>query len=374
MKKIISLLLILVMLISFCACEHTSDEEIAIAGGESDKISEITPEQEQTQEVQTPTENTEQKQEAQTPTDNTETKQEPNENIQKQEQTKTEAQKPVEEQPAAALKYPELQELNQQLQKEFGLEGKGYPTDVYLQEYLPLKLGYVTKETNENNVCYYRATKDFITKEPITEQMIEAAREYPYDEYEIYRHNCHKLGNYIPGEYDGYQIYNRKDFDSMLSYIEKLTENDFIVKGHFEPSYGTAYSYYEAKNSSSGSNIYPNEYTLHNFVIEKIYTDNCEYKVGDTIEVATRGTVSQSVNGFYNAASATGGLDYRYVNFKNASLEERTFILSVRPKAKEGKYSDIHRLSNIRQNVYEDIPDIDNDRHNLSREILAKYN
>ena len=371
MKKIICLLLAILMFISFSACKRapdtTGDEEVAVAGGESEKITE----EDQKKETQSPAENSEQ-------TDN----QQPEKETQKQQVTETnkeqitntETKKPI-EQEVPTLKYPEFQELNKQLQKEFNLEGKGYPTDVYLQEYLPLKLGHVTKKTKEDGTCFYNAQKDFITKEPITEQMIEAASKYPYGEYEIFDADYHKLRNYLPGEYDGFQMYSRDDFDSMLSYMEKLTEGDFIVKGHFEQSYGTSWIYHNTGYQGFTYNNYTEDaYTIHNFVIEKIYTDNCEYKVGDTIEVATYGTVSQSVDGFYKAASSTGGSDYRYINFKNASLEERTFVLSVTPKAKEGKYSDIFRIGYIQQNVYENIEYGDEDKNTLAKEILAKYN
>ena len=367
MKKIISLLLILVMLISFSACKrapaNASDQEIAVAGGESDKVSESKPE-EQEQEVQTPTENTEQK-DTQTPTEST---------AQKQEKNDAEAQKPVEQTPTVTLKYPELQALNQQLQKEFGLENKGYPTDVYLQEYLPLKLGHVKKETYENKTSYYKATKNFVTKEPITEQMLEAASKYPYGEREEFHFNNSSLGNIIPSDQSGFLIYNRDDYDSVLSYVEEFIKDDCIVKGYFKQSYGTACVYYNVENrlSSTRCNYKTDEFTIYDFVIEKIYTDNCEYKVGDVIEIAFPGTVMQDVTGFYRATATRG--DFSYNNFKNASLEDRTFIISFKPKNEDSKFGNILRLSNIRQNVYQNIPDIDNDDYKLSREILAKYN
>ena len=382
MKKIMYLLMILTLLVTFSACKRspgtTGQEEVAVAGSKNENLSE------EQQDTQTPTESPKQeqaetkdtpKQEQVETKDTQKEEQAETKDTQKEEQSSDVKVEQPAEQEGLQLKYPQSQELNKQLQKEFGLEGKNYPTDVYLAEYLPLKLGFVTKEIDQGTP-FYKATKDFVAKEPITKEMVEAASQYPYGQYDIFDDNYHILRNYIPSEYDGFQMYNRDDFDSMLSYMEKLVEGDYIIKGHFEQSYGTAYAYYNAQESRiplTHSNYTTDEYTIHNFVIDKVYTDNCELKAGQTIEVATYGTVLQAPDGFYKAASSTGGSSYRYVNFKNASLEERTFVLSVTPKAKEGKYSDIMRISNIRQNVYENISDDQSDENNLKREILAKY-
>ena len=207
---------------------------------------------------------------------------------------------------------------------------------------------------------------------PITEQMVEAAAEYPYGRYEYFDAGFCKLRNVILSKAS---TYDEKEYKNILEYTENfLSDETFVIRGHFEPSYGTAYAYYNVDEKVTDAfNYNIDQFTLHNFVIEKVYTDNCEYKVGDIIEIGIEGTVMQQYDGFYSAASYTGGSLYRYVNFKNATLEERTFVLSVKPKNKAGKYSDIMRLDLIRQNVYENIPDDKSDENNLKREILAKY-
>ena len=389
MKKIISLLLIIAMLFSISACKRSdTDDDVAVAVGESDKAESKTEEQENTEDDvpaspqnQDDTQAEENKTESEKPVQQ-ENKTETQESLQEenktetqepsQEEDKTEAETPAHQQ-ATTLKYPELQELNKQLQREFALEGKNYPTDVYLSEYLPLKEGLVTKKSKGDGTYYYQAQKDFVTKEPITEQMIEAAKEYPYGENEVFNPDNSRLVNHIPSSEEGFLMYNRDDYDSPLAYVEEFIKNDYVIKGHFEQSYGTAYAYYDVDGMSVSNrcNYKTNEYTLHNFVIEKVYTDNCEYKAGDVIEIAFPGTVLQAINGFYRATATRG--QYTYKNFNNATLEERTFILSVMPKNEQSIYRDIVRVSNIRQNVYEQVPDRDDEDDVLSREILEKY-
>ena len=325
MKKIAALLLIMAMLITVSACKRvdTEDDAVVIAGGEGDKAESVPEEQEKETES-----------EAFAPAQ----KQEQDSTQETLEQDENKEEKPLQEEP----------------------------------DYLPLKEGYVTKQTTADGTVY-RAQSDFIIKEPITEQMVKAAVKYQYGENESLDPDNRYLTNRIPYDNAGFPIHSREDFDSILAYVEELTKNDYVVKGHFEQSYGTSYTYNEVDRVPEGSrcNYKTTGYTIFNFVIETVYSENCEYKAGDVIEIALPGTVYQGADGIYRATAARG--EYAYHHFKNATLEERTFILSVTPKNEQSMYRDIIRVSNIQQNVYEQIPEIDNDYCNLSREILAKY-
>lgn len=374
MKKTISILLVFVLLLSFSSCNKRVDDDTATLNKEESKAP---IEQEVSEKVPEKSDKLSEDNLVSVP-------------FPQEENKPTLPETDNKEQAAdVPLRYPELQQLNKELRNNLWANDK-FPTDVYVAEYLPLKLGYVTKEYNDYGNFFYRTKKEFVTKEPITEQMIEASKEYPYDEMgTFYLSSLLKINppdDFVPkcnmprNDREAFYLCQPEKYNSNIEYFESwLADDTFVVKGHFEAGYGTAYVEYALDSYEKTSfNYIIDPYTVHNFVIEKVYTENCGYKEGDIVEVGLGGTIMQNYDGFYcSINTGVGFTSYNgYTNFKDKSLEQRTFVLSLQP-ASVGNRPDVLTIDYLCQNVYDTETVYDFDAFALTitaKEILEKYN
>jgi len=361
MKKVIALFVILAVLLSSVSCKKTKDDEVGYAD-----VDYGTKPQQDSEQSKTPTIQKEQNQTSEQQAHDTET-----DLVSKE---------------AASQKQEQHLNFNEEMRKNLWV-GNYFSQDVYVSEYLPLKSGYVTKEYNNYGNFYYTAENDFATREPITEKMIEAAKKYPYKEvYDSYISDEFRIGaptDYKPECYMSRSVefpaHNPKDYDSMLDCLEAYLDDDtFIVRGHFEQGYGIAYAEYTVDSEKSRFNYKINPYTIYNFVIDKVYDENCRYKAGDIVEVGLGGTILQNYDGFYCGMykGYWTTSPQSYTNFNEKTLKERTYVLSLKPPSKENR-PDVFTVDHICQNVYDTEAVYDFDEYHIkitAKEILEKYN
>ena len=377
MKKAVALLMIFAVLLSAVSCKKKIEDEVGYVDFEqkdqqqSQSAPEQTPEEPETEALTTQKEQTEDK---------------------KQES------EPIPE-------IPTLSDSNNGDGGETELPTFA-PVGVYTAEYLPEKLGYVKKQTNNGTTFYYNAVKDFETREPITEQMIDAAKKYgqsPYFDYTKWQRYKNLIdsfpylpintlnenstrGCYVIREHPNADWFgNPEKYSTDLEYLESWFDDDtFVVKGHFEDSYGDSYARYSVNDNGRYYFNYEIEpYTVYNFVIDKVYDENSKYKAGDVIEVGLEGTIMQGYDGFYCSVSSpnvrsTSTLEY--VSFKGKTLEQRTFIISLKPPSVNNRPDGIFTVDYLCHNAYdtETVYTFSNKAFGpekvTAKEILEKYN
>lgn len=232
-------------------------------------------------------------------------------------------------------------------------------SDTYKEEFLPITLGYVERIAKDDGSMFYKAESEFSTRQDLTERIISASLQYPTE---------------LSSEIDTANVklemhYN--DEENLQQLEESLNNNSVIVKGHFEQKYPTSicnYSLLPGGRELTSCNFKRRDFTGYKFVIDKIYTKNSTHKKGDTIEVTTDGAIVQDFDGYFYPAYSSPGY---FANFKDASLEQRTYVLSFFYSENLGVY----RIDGLCQNAYEKVTDSSGDaKTQIAYDILQKYN
>ncbi len=338
MKRKIALLIIAVMMISLSSCKRKPQGDVSDAPGAAPETSANAETKEAENSADTEKENTVKGDDA----EETETKQETPDNgasIQK------------ENDPISNQKDQDLKDLHQVSQTE-------------LEQYMPYVWGYVDA-IEENGQIKYSAKKNKFTIEfPITKEIRDKAwTDMAEERQRDYFADFTMIPNIM---YD-------KNFQNLDEIENSMAEDEYaIVRGSFQPEYGTSVSNYE----KIGFGTYPdfdyhryNSFTRYNFKVDKLYTSGCDFAVGDIIPVAFGGTIVQLTDKTYFAAIG----QHRYMDFSQKNLEERTFILALRLSDFEDYKG--YYIGPIFQKAYEDVQDNTGDKYKqIAYDILQKYN
>ena len=338
MKRKIALLIIAVIMITLSSCKRMPEGDVSDAPGAAPETSENEKIKETKNNADTEKENTVKGDDA----EETETKQETPDNgasIQK------------ENDPISNQKDQDLKDLHQVSQTE-------------LEQYMPYVWGYVDA-IEENGQIKYSAKKNKFTIEfPITKEIRDKAwTDMAEERQRDYFADFAMIPNIM---YD-------KNFQNLDEIENSMAEDEYaIVRGSFQPEYGTSVSNYE----KIGFGTYPdfdyhryNSFTRYNFKVDKLYTSGCDFTVGDIIPVAFGGTIVQLTDKTYFAAIG----QHRYMDFSQKNLEERTFILALRLSDFEDYKG--YYIGPIFQKAYEDVQDNTGDKYKqIAYDILQKYN
>ncbi|GEM_PF-4412384 len=355
MKRKIALLIIAVMMISLSSCKRKPQGDVSVAPGAAPETSENAETKEAENNADTEKENTVKDDDTEEP----DTKQESPDNsalinkeddlLSKQESVKTNND---------TIKNTEISHEDQNLNE--------MPQDsqIELEQYMPYVWGYVDANEENGQIKYSAKKNKFTIEFPITKGIRDKAwADMAEDRQRDYFADFTMIPNVM---YD-------KNFQNLDEIEESMAKDEYvIVRGSFQPEYGTSVSNYE----KIGFGTYPdfdyhcyNSFTRYNFKVDKLYTSGGDFAVGDIIPVAFGGTIVQLTDKTYFAAIG----QHRYMDFSQKNLEERTFILALRLSDFEN-YNGYY-IGPIFQKAYEDVQDNTGDKYKqIAYDILQKYN